>query len=86
MRQVFLYGSLILRDEQRLKEFENRVPRRISGPKRGKIIGGWTKLPTEGLHNLCSSPKIIRMIKARRMRWIGHVASMRRRGLHAGFS
>jgi hypothetical protein len=56
--------------------FENKVLRRIFGPKMDKVRGGWRKLHNEGLHNLYSSPSIIRMIKSRRMRWAGHVARM----------
>jgi hypothetical protein len=56
--------------------FENRVLRRIFGPKRDEAIGGWRKLHNEELHNLYCSPSIIRMIKSRRMRWVGHVARM----------
>jgi hypothetical protein len=53
---------------------ENRVLRRIFGPKRDRVTGGWRKLYIEVLHNLYSSPSIIRIIKSRRMRWAGHVA------------
>jgi hypothetical protein len=56
--------------------FENRVLRRIFGPKRDEVTGGWRKLHNEELHNLYSSPSIIRMIKSRRMRWAWHVAGM----------
>jgi hypothetical protein len=51
--------------------------KRIFGPKRDEMIGGWRKLHNGELHNLYSSPSIIRMIKSRRMRWAGHVACMR---------
>jgi hypothetical protein len=82
---VVLYGcetwSLTLRDEHKLRVFENRVLR-IFGPKRDEVTGGWRKLHNEELHNLCSSPSIIRMIKSRRMRWAGHVARMGRKGMH----
>jgi hypothetical protein len=54
--------------------FENRVLRRIFGPKRDEVTGGCRKLHNEELHNLYSSPIIIRMIRSRRMRWAGHVA------------
>jgi hypothetical protein len=54
--------------------FENRVLRRISGPKRDGVTGGWKKLHNKELHNLYSSPSIIRIIKSRRMRWAGHAA------------
>jgi hypothetical protein len=56
--------------------FENRVLRRIFGPKRDEVTGGWRKLHNEELHNLYSSPSIIRMSKSRRMRLAGHVARM----------
>jgi hypothetical protein len=59
----------------------NRVLRRIFGPKRDEVTGGWRKLHNEELHNLYSSPSIIRMIKSRRMRWAGHVERMGRKGI-----
>jgi hypothetical protein len=65
--------------------FENRVLRRIFGQKRDEVTGDWRKLHNEELHNLCSSPNIIRMIKSRRMRWAGHVARMGRRGMNIGY-
>jgi hypothetical protein len=68
--------SLTLREEHRLRVFENRVLRRIFGPKRDEVTGGWRKLYNEELHGLYSSPSIVRLIKARRMRWAGHVARM----------
>jgi hypothetical protein len=75
-----LYGcetwSLTLREEYRLRVFENRVLRRIFGPKREEVTGEWRKLHNEELHILYSSPNIIRQIKSRRMRWAGHVARM----------
>jgi hypothetical protein len=74
---VVLYGcenwSLILREEHRLRVFETRVLRRIFGPKRDGVIGGWKKLHNEELHNLYSSSSIIRIIKSRKMRWARHV-------------
>jgi hypothetical protein len=77
---VVLYGcktwSLTLRKEHRLGLFEKRVLRRLFGPKRDEVTGEWRKLHNEELHDLCSSPSIIRRIKARRMRWAGHVARM----------
>jgi hypothetical protein len=66
--------------------FENRVLRRIFGPKRDETVGGWRKLNNEELHNLYSSSSVIRMIKSRRMRWAGHVARIeRRRRMHVGY-
>jgi hypothetical protein len=56
--------------------FENRVLRRIFGPKRDEMLGGWRKLHTEELRALYSSPSIIRIIKSRRMRWAVHMARM----------
>jgi hypothetical protein len=56
--------------EHRLRMFENRVLRRIFEPKRNEVTGGWRKLHNE-VHNLYSSPSIIRMLKSRRMRWAG---------------
>jgi hypothetical protein len=67
---------LILREENRLRMFENRLLWRIFRPKRDKIIGDWRKLHNEELHNLYSMPNIIRLIKLRRMRWAGHIAWM----------
>jgi hypothetical protein len=75
--------SLTLREEHRLRVFENRVLRRIFGRKRDEMTGGWRKLHNEELHGLYSSPSKIRVIKARRMRWAGHVAHMGKvRGAH----
>jgi hypothetical protein len=65
-----------LREEHRLRVLENRVLRRISGPKRDEVTGEWRQLYNGELHNLYSSPDIIRQIKSRRMRWTGHVAHM----------
>jgi hypothetical protein len=61
--------------------FENRVLRRIFGPKRDEVTGEWRKLHNEELRDLYFSPSIIRIIKSRRMRWAGHVARMGRRGM-----
>jgi hypothetical protein len=75
---VVFYGSwsLVLREEHRLRVFENRVVRRIFGIKKDEVMGEWRKLHSEELHNLCSSPDISRQVKSRRMRWAGHVARM----------
>jgi hypothetical protein len=68
--------SVILRAEHRLRVFENRVLRRIFGPKRDEVTGEWRKLHSGELHNLYLSPDFIRQIKSRRMRWAGHAARM----------
>ena len=77
---VVLYGletwSLTFREEHRLRVFENRVLRRIFGPKRDGVTGEWRKLHNEELNDLYSSPNIVRVIKWRIMRWVGHVARM----------
>jgi hypothetical protein len=65
--------------------FENRVLRRIFGSKRDEVMGGWRKLHYKELHDLYSSPSIIRIIKLRRMRWVGHVARMGGRGTRIGY-
>jgi hypothetical protein len=67
---------MTLREEHRLRVFENRVLRRIFGPKRDEVTGEWRKLHKEELRHLYSSSSIIRIIKSRRMRWAGHVARM----------
>jgi hypothetical protein len=86
---VVLYGcetwSLTLREEHTPKVFENRVLRRIFGPKRDEMTGGWRKLHNEELHDLYSSPSIIRIIKSRRMRWTGHVARMGKGEMRIGY-
>jgi hypothetical protein len=64
--------------------FGNRVLRRIFGPKRDEVTGEWRKLYNEELHDLYSSPSIIRIMKARKMRWAGHVAQMGGRGTRIG--
>jgi hypothetical protein len=67
----------VLREEHTLKVFENRVLRRIFGPKTDEVTGSWRKLHNEELHNLYSLPSIITMIRSRRMIWAGHVVQMR---------
>jgi hypothetical protein len=86
---VILYGgetlSPTLREYHRLRVFDSRVLRRIFGPKRDEVTRDWRKLHNEELHKLYSWPNLIRMIKSRRMKWAGHVARMRRRGMHIGY-
>jgi hypothetical protein len=63
--------------EHRLRVFENRVLRRVFGPKREEVAGGWRRLHNKELHNLYALPNIIRVIKSRRrMGWVGHVVDM----------
>jgi hypothetical protein len=75
---VVLYGcetwSLTVRQVHKLRMFENRMLRRIFGPKRDGVTGGWTKLHNEVPHNLYFSPSVIRILKSRMMRWTGLVA------------
>jgi len=67
---------LTLREERRLRAFENRVLRRVFGPKRDEVTGEWRKLHNEEVNDLYCSLNIVRVIKSRRMRWAGHVARM----------
>ena len=75
---MVLYGcetwSLTLREERRLRVFENRVLRRVFGPKRDEVTGEWRQLHNEELIDLYSLLNIVRVVKSRRMRWAGHVA------------
>jgi hypothetical protein len=77
---IVLYGcetwSLRLREEHRLRAFENRLLRRVLGLKRDMVTGEWRTLHIEKLHNLYSYPNIIRQVKSRRMRWTGYVTHM----------
>jgi len=77
---VVLYGceiwSLKLREKRRLRVFENRVLRKIFGPKRDEVTGEWSKLHNKELNDLYSLPNIVRVVKSRRMRWARHVARM----------
>ena len=77
---VVLYGcetwSLTLREERRLRVFQNRVLRRVFGPKRDVVTGGWRNLYNKEISDVYSLPKIVRVVKSRGMRWAGHVALM----------
>jgi len=77
---IVLYGcetwSLTLKEERRLRVFENRVLRRVFGPKRDEVTREWRKLHNEKLSDLYCSPNIVRVVKSRRVRWAGHVARM----------
>jgi len=65
-----------LREERRLRVFDNRLLRRVFGPKRDEVTGEWRKLYNEELRDFYSLPSIVRVVKSRRMRWAGHVAHM----------
>jgi hypothetical protein len=86
---VVLYGCetwpLTLKEKCRLRVFENRVLRRIFGPKRDEVTGEWRRLHKKELYALYSSPNTIWVIKSRRLRWAGYVARMGRRQAHTGF-
>jgi len=87
---VVLYGceawSLTLREERKLRVFENMVLRGIFGPRRDDVTGEWRRLHNEELNDLYCSPKIVQVIKSRRMRWAGHVARMgEERGVYGFF-
>jgi len=77
---VVLYGcetwSLTLREERRLRVFENRLLRKVFGPKRDEVTGEWRKLHNEELNDLYCLLNIVRVVKSRRMRWAGYVARM----------
>ena len=71
--------SFTLREERRLRVFENRVLRRIFVPKRNEVTGEWRKLHIEELNDLYCSPNIVRVIRSRRMRWAGRLESVEER-------
>jgi hypothetical protein len=76
----FLYGcetwSLTLTEKHRLREYENGMLRRIFGPKKKKVVGGWKRLQNDKLHNLYASPNVVSVIKSKRIKWVGHAAHM----------
>ena len=74
-----------MREERRLRVFENRVLRRIFGPKGDEVTGEWRKLHNEELNDMYCSPNIVWVIKSRRMGWAGHVAYMGRVEVYTGF-
>jgi hypothetical protein len=76
--------SAVEGEEHRLRVFENRVLRRIFGPKINEVTLEFRKLHNEELHHLRSSPSIIRIVKSRRMRWAGHLARMGKKGTRVG--
>jgi len=71
-----------MRKERRLNVLENRLPRRIFGPKRDEVTGEWSKLHNEELNDMYPSPNIFRVIKSRRVRWAGHVARLGERSVY----
>jgi len=77
--------SLTLREERKLRVFQNMVLRRMFGPRRDGVTGEWRRLHNEELNDLYSSLNIVRVIKSRRMRWSGHVARMGERGVYRVF-
>jgi hypothetical protein len=80
---VVLYGSLTLREERKLRVFENRVLRRIFWPQKDEVTGEWSELHNEELNDLYSSLNIVRVIKSRSMRWARHIARIgKRRGVY----
>src|SRR5215510_5597785 len=75
--------NITMREERRLRVFENRVLRGVFGPKRDEVTGEWRKLHNEELNDLYSLSNIVRVVKSRRMRWVGHVVCMgEERGVH----
>ena len=71
-----------MREERRLRVFENRALRGIFGPKRDEVTEEWRKLHNDGLNDLYCSPNIVRVVKSRRMRWAGNVTRMGKTGVY----
>jgi hypothetical protein len=86
LHAVLNLRSLISREEDRLRVFENRMLVGVFGLNRGGVVGGWRKLHNEDLSNLYSSVSVIRLNKSRRLRWEEQVACMVRRKMHIKFS
>jgi hypothetical protein len=82
---ISIATEIPLKEERRLRVFENRVLRRIFGPKRDEVTGEWRKLCNEELNGLYSLPNIVRVIKSRRLRWAGHVTRMGKGEACTGF-
>jgi hypothetical protein len=86
---VVLYGceswSLTLRDGHRQRVFENRVLRRVFGPKRDEMTGGWKKLYSDEIRKLCPYLSVIRVFKSMSRRWGWHVARMGEKAMHKCF-
>ena len=84
---MYGFGALpfTVREEHRLREFENRVLKRIFGPKSNQVTEEWRRLHNQELYALYYSPDIFRMIKSRRMRLAGRIAQMGRREVYIGF-
>jgi hypothetical protein len=85
MNHGLLYTRLKIYDFCADRMLENRMLRRIFGPKRDEVTGGWRKLHNEELHNLYCSQSKIRIFKLRRMRWEGFVTRTREKGMHIGY-
>jgi hypothetical protein len=97
--KIRIYGTIILpvilcgfeslsptlREEEGLRVFENRVLRRIFGPRRDELTGGWRKLHNEKLHILYFSPSIVKIIRTRRTKLVGDLARIGRKGMHTGY-
>jgi len=81
---VILYGceswSTTLADEHKLRVFENKILRKIYGPKRDEMTGEWRRLHNDELYGLYDSPNVVKIMKSRRLRWADHVSRMEKKG------